>query len=154
MRSAETGWRMRSLVAFACAAALLASCARKAAPAAARPARPSHMQTIDSTPPKLATLQPPPVLTDEAPPPKSTINVIQADAPPPPTPQDEAVRAALPFAPAIALDPVDGSKISIRATTPTYEIKGHVFYFTSEENKKTFAANPQQFLKGAFNFKL
>lgn len=112
------------------------------------------MQTIDSVPPQPAPLQPPPVLTDEAPPPKSTINMMSADAPPPPTPQDEAVRAALPFAPAIALDPVDGSKISIRANTPTLEIKGRVFYFSSDANKQLFAASPQQYLKGPFNIKL
>jgi len=112
------------------------------------------MQTIDSTTPQPAPLQQPPVLTDEAPPPKTSTALMQADAPPPPTPEDEALRASLPFSPAIALDPVDGQKISIRATTPTYEIKGHVFYFSTDANKRTFMANPQQFLKGPFNIKL
>jgi len=147
---------MRNLVVLGCAAALVSSCgwlpARRAQPV--RATYPAHIQTIDSTPPQPAPLQPPPVLTDEAPPPKTSTALMQADAPPPPTPQDEALRASLPFSPAIALDPVNGQKISIRATTPTYEIKGHVFYFSSEDDKRTFMANPQQFLKGAFNIKL
>ena len=66
------------------------------------------------------------------------------------TPQDERVRAQLPFAPAIALDPVDGLKVSIRATTPLAEYKNHLFYFTSEENKRVFLASPDQYLKGPF----
>ena len=63
---------------------------------------------------------------------------------------DEALRAALPFAPAIALDPVDGSKISIRANTASFESKGRIYYFASEANKRTFAASPDQYLKGVF----
>src|ERR1051326_6225044 len=57
---------------------------RTAAPQAAQ------VKTIDTTPPQPAALQPPPVLTDEAPAPKSTVGQITLDAPPPPTPQDEA----------------------------------------------------------------
>jgi YHS domain-containing protein len=112
----------------------------------------TNIQTIDSTPPQPAPLSPPPVLTDEGPPPKPPGNVQTADAPPPLSPQDEAMRAAMPFAPAIALDPVDGSKISIRANTPQAEYKGHVFYFSSEVNKRTFMASPDQYLKGSFKF--
>ena len=145
----------RLLVIVACAAALGGCKAATRSSARTAVKRPANMETIDSVFPRPAALQPPPVLTDEAPPPKSTISdVASADAPPPTTPQDDAVRAALPFAPAIALDPVDGSKISIRAATPTLEIKGRVFYFTSEANKRAFGANPQQYLKGPFNIKL
>ena len=111
----------------------------------------SEMKTIDSADVKPAVMDPPPMLTEEAPPPKPKENVAQADAPPPPTPQDEALRAALPFAPAIAMDPVDGSKISIRASTPTMEYKNKIFYFSSEANKHTFAANPEQYTKGVFS---
>src|ERR1051326_2070901 len=117
---------------------------RTAAPQAAQ------VKTIDTTPPQPAALQPPPVLTDEAPPPKSTARQITLAAPPPPPPQDEAVRAALPFSPAIALDPVSGQKISTRATTPTAELKGRMYYFESEENKRTFIANPVQYQHGVF----
>src|ERR1700694_2402624 len=100
--------------------ALLCACPRSAP--RARTAQPaSDIQTVDSADPRPAVIDPPPVLTDEGPAPKPKGNVLSADAPPPPTPQDEALRASLPFAPAIALDPVDGSKISIRASTPTTE---------------------------------
>ena len=113
-----------------------------------RPAQ--DVQTVDSVDPHPAVIDPPPVLTDEGPAPKPKGNVLSADAPPPPSPQDEALRASLPFAPAIALDPVDGSKISIRTKTPVAEYKGHLFYFSSEANKRTFLAGPEQYLKGVF----
>jgi YHS domain-containing protein len=128
----------------------LAACHRAAPPARPAAPRAADVRTIDTTPPRPAPLQPPPVLTDEAPPPKSTVGQMTMDAPPPPTPQDEAVRASLPFSPAIALDPVDGQKISIRATTPMAELKGRVYYFSSEENKRTFLANPTPYLHGVF----
>jgi YHS domain-containing protein len=96
-------------------------------------------------------MEPPPTLTDEGGnAPKATVGVIQSDAPPPPLPADEQLRANLPFAPAIGLDPVDGSKISIRAATPTCEYKGKTFYFNSEENKRTFLSKPDGYLKGVF----
>ncbi|MBK5260099.1 MAG: YHS domain-containing protein [Thermoanaerobaculia bacterium] len=46
------------------------------------------------------------------------------------------------------MDPIDGSKITIRATTPTVEYKGKIYYFSSEANKKQFDANPEAVLKG------
>ena len=110
----------------------------------------SEMKTIDSADVRPAVIDPPPVLTDEAPPPKPKENVAQADAPPPPTPQDEALRASLPFSPAIGMDPVDGSKISIRASTPVLEYKNKIYYFSSEANKRAFLANPEQYAKGPF----
>lgn len=119
----------------------------RAAPRAQRPATSTDVQTIDSTPPKPVVLDPPPVLTDEGPAPKPKVDVTSPDAPPPPTPQDEALRASLPFAPAIGLDPVDGSKISIRASTPIAEYKNKIYYFSSEANKRKFLANPEQFMK-------
>jgi len=73
------------------------------------------------------------------------------DAPPPPTAQDEAMRASLPFAPAIAMDAVDGSKISIRASTPTLEYKNKLYYFSSEDHKRQFLADPEQYTKGVFS---
>ena len=109
------------------------------------------MKTIDSADVRPAAIDPPPMLTDEAPPPKPKENVAQADAPPPPSQQDEVLRAALPFAPAIAMDPIDGSKISIRASTPTIEYKNKIFYFSSETNKRVFTSNPEQYTKGVFS---
>jgi YHS domain-containing protein len=130
--------------------AALAGC--RAAPEA-RGARPQNaeMQTIESVNVRPAAIDPPPMLTDEAPPVKKLANVAQADAPPPPTPQDEALRASLPFSPAIAMDPVDGSKISIRASIPTVEYKNKLYYFATEEHKREFVANPEQYTKGLFS---
>lgn len=122
-----------------------AACGRQTSQQAAA----HEMRTIDSADPRPVVLDPPPVLSDEAPAPKPK-NPTAADAPAPLTEKDEEVRAQLPFAPAIAMDPVDGSKISIRADTPTYELKNHLYYFSSEENKRQFIAAPDQFLKGAF----
>src|SRR2546428_6915089 len=133
-------------VAIVAIAFFVVACGRSA-PRTRSVQRPSDIQTIDTTEAQPAALTPPPVLTEEGPPPKPPGNVQTADAPPPPTPQDEALRAALPFAPAIALDPVDGSKISIRASTPITEYKNKIYYFSSEKNKRTFLANPEQFMK-------
>jgi YHS domain-containing protein len=138
---------MRLSIVIACA--LLLACPRSA-PKTRTPPAASDIQTVDSTDPHPAAIEPPPVLTDEGPAPKPKGNVLSEDAPPPPTPQDEAFRASLPFAPAIALDPVDGSKISIRSGTPMADYKGHFFYFSSQATKKTFLASPEQYLKGAF----
>ncbi len=140
---------MKRLAIVAIALTLVTACARPA-PRRRTVRRDSDIQTIDSTESRPAVLTPPPVLTDEGPPPKPPGNVQTEDAPPPPTPADEALRASLPFAPAIALDPVDGSKISIRSNTPTLEYKGHMYYFSSEANKRTFVASPEQFTKGIF----
>lgn len=144
-----TDRRMKQLLLFVALAATACGGSKNGHP----PQQSEHaeMRTIDSSDVRPAVIDPPPVLTDEAPPPKPKQNVAQADAPPPPTPQDEALRAALPFAPAIAMDPVDGSKISIRASTPTFEYKGKIYYFSSEANKRTFSGNTEQFTKGVFS---
>src|SRR5687768_3375375 len=117
-----------------------------------RPVQPAQYQTIHhaaAQPP--APLNPPPMLLDEAPPPKPK-PLHQWDRPEPIifSPEDEKLRASLPFTPAIAMDPIDGSKISIRATTPTFEYKGKIYYFSSEQNKQAFAANPEMYLKGGY----
>lgn len=138
-------------VACALAALLIAAGCTRSSAAPRRPAKaPTNVQTIDSGDTRPTVLQPPPVLTDEGPAPKPKGDVMSPDAPPPPTPQDEALRAALPFAPAIALDPVNGMKISIRANTLIYEYKGHIFYFAGEDTRKTFMASPDQYTKGVF----
>jgi len=137
---------MRSMAILLCCATVVA-CGRSAA-RTQRARQATEMQTIDSAQPEPVVLDPPPMLTDEGPAPKPKGDVTQPDAPPPPTPQDEALRASLPFAPAIGLDPVDGSKISIRASTPVAEYKNKIYYFSSDKNKRTFLANPEQYLKG------
>src|SRR5437763_1288159 len=113
---------------------VIAGCARQSPPRAKVTRAHAEMRTIESVPPAPAILDPPPMLPDEAPAPKPK-DAVQAQNMTPLTTQDEQVRARLPFAPAIGLDPVDGSKLSIRASTPMLEYKGHIFYFTSEANK-------------------
>jgi YHS domain-containing protein len=112
----------------------------------------TDIQNIDTTPAKPAVLDPPPVLTDEAgsapkpkPDPASTTTTPVAALP-----EDEAMRASLPYSPAIGLDPVNGMKISLKANTPFVEYKNHLYYFTAEDTKKTFLANPEQYTKGIF----
>ena len=121
---------------------------RKAEPPKPHAAR-TDIRTIDAVDPRPVILDPPPVLPDEAAAPKPK-DAVAAQNMVPLTEQDEQVRAKLPFAPAIGLDAVDGSKISIRATTPVVDMKNRVFYFSSEENKKLFLANPAQYMKGVF----
>ena len=148
-RRSQVGGR-RSEVAFSVAALLIVTgCTRSsAAPRQKRPA--PQVQTIDSASVRPSVLDPPPILTDEGPAPKPKIDATSPDAPPPPTPQDEALRASLPFSPAIALDPVTGMKISIRANTVMADYKGHMYYFESEQSKRTFLATPEQYTKGVF----
>lgn len=131
---------------------IVASCTRREPPraVASAPRAKMEMRTIESVQPAPAVLQPPPVLPDEAPAPKPK-DAVQAQNMVPLTEQDEQFRAKMPFAPAIGLDPVDGSKISIRSTTPTLLFQNRIYYFTSEENKRTFQANPAQFMKGVFH---
>ena len=141
---------MRRLSALAplAATALLALNACDSAPTQSAQAAP--VQTINTVVPAPAPLDPPPMLLDEAPPPKPKALPWETPTPIVFSPEDEKVRASLPFSPAIAMDALDGSKISIRATTPTFEYKGKIYYFSTEENKRAFAANPEQYLKGGF----
>jgi YHS domain-containing protein len=111
---------------------------------------PAQFQTISTVPAQPATLDPPPMLQDEAPPPKPKALPWETPTPIVFSPEDEKLRAGLPFTPAIAMDPVDGSKISIRATTPMFEYKGKLYYFSSEANRKMFTANPDEAIKGSF----
>ena len=129
------------------AVALLALTGCDSAPSSTT-AQAAPVQSINTVVPVPAPLDPPPMLQDEAPPPKPKAMPWETPTPIIFSPEDEKVRASLPFSPAIAMDPVDGSKISIRATTPTYEYKGKIYYFSNEENRRQFVANPEQGLKG------
>ncbi|HXI13684.1 MAG TPA: hypothetical protein VNM92_13725 [Thermoanaerobaculia bacterium] len=108
----------------------------------------TQLQTIESVPVAPPVLDPPPVLKAEAAPiPKRDLALGKV------TPGEEvsaAPRVELPFAPAIAMDPVNGSKVSIRANTPIFEYKKKLYYFGSEANMKTFVADPEAFLKGSW----
>jgi len=133
---------------FLILAIFLAACSD--APPQQTSAQRAELRTIDSVPPKPAVIDPPPMLSDEAPPPKPKALPWETAKPIVFSAEDEAVRAQLPFAPAIAMDPIDGSKISIRASTPTFEYKGKVYYFSNEASKHLFAANPEAYLKGGY----
>ncbi len=125
------------------------ACARTTVPPQQTAAlQPSEMRTIESVESRPKVNDPPPMLQDEAPPPKPIGLPWEKKQAVELTPEDEKVRAALPFSPAIAMDPIDGSKITIRATTPTVEYKGKIYYFSSEANKKQFDSNPEAVLKG------
>lgn len=110
----------------------------------------ANIQTINTVATTPAKLVPPPTLQDEAPPPKPKVMPWETPTPIVFSPEDEKLRASLPFTPAIAMDPIDGSKISIRAATPTFEYKGKIYYFSTEANKRTFSANPDAILKGGY----
>jgi YHS domain-containing protein len=110
----------------------------------------SEMRTINEVAPAPAKLEPPPMLTDEAPPPKPKVLPWETPTAIVFSPEDEKLRGSLPFTPAIAMDPIDGSKLSIRAATPTVDYKGRIYYFSSEANKKTFESNPAAYLTGRF----
>jgi YHS domain-containing protein len=119
-------------------------------PAPSQTAQNTDVQTINSVVPQPAQLTPPPMLVDEAPPPKPKVQPWETPKAIVFSPEDEKVRTGLPFTPAIAMDPLDGSKISIRAATPMLEYDGKFYYFSSEANKQAFAANPKAILKGGF----
>ena len=136
---------------FLAAALLVTGCNRSAAPQAQAAAAQTDIRTIDTVDRRAIVLDPPAVLTDEAPPPKPKSLPWETAVPIVFTPEDEKLRASLPFTPAIAMDPVDGNKISIRASTPTVEYKGRVYYFANEAHKKQFVANPDEFMKGSFS---
>ena len=137
---------MKRVVIVVAVAALALGCAQGRRRVVQQP----QVKTIDNVPPLPVVMDPPPQLAEEGPQVKQTVGLASPDAPPPPTEKDEQVRASLPFAPAIALDPVDGSKVSIRADTPAVATKTHIYYFASEDNKRLFMASPQQYLKGLF----
>jgi len=131
------------------AIALLALAACDAGPSRVA-SQQAGIQTINNTLPRPAILEPPPELKDEAPPPKPKTMAWETPTPIVFTPEDEKVRNSLPFAPAIAMDPIDGGKLSIRATTPMVEYKGKIYYFSSEENKRLFLSNPALYTTGKF----
>ncbi|HUP61574.1 MAG TPA: hypothetical protein VNA69_14265 [Thermoanaerobaculia bacterium] len=132
------------------ALAVIATACADAPPPQQTSAQRAELRTINSTPPRPAQLEPPPMLSDEAPPPKPKAMPWEEPKAIVFSPEDERVRAALPFSPAIAMDPIDGSKISIRATTPTFEYKGKIYYFSNEANRRMFMGNPEVALKGGF----
>jgi YHS domain-containing protein len=143
--------QMRQLAIALAVLLMTSACARSGTqPPVSEDAQVAEMRTIESVDPAPKVIDPPPMLTDEAPPPKPTGMPWEVKQPVILTPEDEKLRAWLPFAPAIAMDPINGDKISIRASTPTFEYKNRTYYFSNEENKRTFAADPEAAAKSSY----
>ena len=110
---------------------------------------PLQVTTIDRAPVALAPIETLPTVDEEiAPVVSKHLSLTQAER----KRMEEASmaeRVELPFAPAIAMDPVDGQKVSIRKNTPQHEYKKKIYYFTSEANRRAFLANPEHFTKGS-----
>lgn len=131
---------------------LLAGCAQESAADAGNEV---EITTIDNSPTKMRPIRKPPSIEFDSGPSRSTaeqsVPAEGSDTDEPPPEEDVAPWVQnLPFSPKIAMDPVDGSKISIRSNTPIAEYKGRIYYFSSETNKREFIRNPDSFLSGAF----
>ena len=142
-----------------CAASALALTGCEPRPPRQIPA--TVVQTIENTPPRLAPVQPPPMLEESSMPVRPNPAIPAPGTPQPgkagapkkgPDPAEAlAAKTNLPFTPAIAMDPVDGSKISITAETPIASHEDRWYYFTSEANRRAFLANPAQYTKGSLS---
>lgn len=113
---------------------------------------PSDVRTIENTPINALPIEPLPTIDEPAG--EGRIPVASAESPATRTKgtssskQEELARKMnLPFAPAITMDPIDGSKISIGPDTPVVEYKNRLYYFGSVKNKQAFLANPDTYLK-------
>lgn len=136
------------------ATALLFSACQQNPPA---PEIGEELKTIDDSPLQAMVIDPPPTTVPQP------LETKVADGeekkkptvtpPPNTTSNDEMLqhKINLPFAPAIAMDPVDGGKVSIRIDTPIMEYKNKIYYFTSDANRRAFAANPEQYVKGTLS---
>lgn len=113
-----------------------------------------EITTIENSPTEMRPVRKPPTIEFDAGPLPSTADqaLPVAEREGEETPDEDVAPWVqnLPFSPKIAMDPVDGSKISIRGETPIAEYKGRIYYFSSEANKREFIRNPDSFLSGAF----
>ncbi len=151
---------MRAALRIAVVAVLaLAAAACDQSPAVAE--QPVAVQTIENAPPRLGTIDPPPTLEERtmpAPTPPlptetaaTATPVAPGKQPVPPLTEEMAAKTNLPFTPSIAMDPVDGSKVSITADTPVSSYKDRWYYFSSAANKAAFRANPETYVKGSLS---
>lgn len=117
-----------------------------------------ELRTIDNTPLEAMVIDPPQTtvpqpLETKLPEGEEKKPVAKPAPASKPSGSDEMLqhKVNLPFAPAIAMDPVDGGKVSIRIDTPVFEYKNKIYYFTSEANRRAFTANPEQYVKGTLS---
>jgi YHS domain-containing protein len=114
---------------------------------------PQEIRTIENVPARLRPIDPPQqidfTVTRPLSPEALRAESIAAEDDPEERPTDKWT-TNLPFAPHIAMDSVDGSKIAITRDTPIAEYKGRIFYFNSEANRREFIRNPENYLSGPF----
>lgn len=104
-----------------------------------------QMTTLENAPRELRPIEDPPRIEFDESPASSTTESGSSSESPTPT-----GLAELPFTPKIAMDPIDGSKLSIRRDTPVVEYDGRIYYFTTEAHRLEFIKNPEEYLSGAF----
>jgi YHS domain-containing protein len=138
---------MRKFVMIAAAVLLAVSCGQqKPAPP---PAATDGIQTLENNGVRVMPVDPPPMISEQDTLPKPKPLVSVPGAKPEPTFDESSKLIELPFAPAIAMDPVNGDKVSIRSDTPMLEYKNHVYYFSGADTRAEFAQNPDGYSKGA-----
>lgn len=141
------------------AVAVLAIAAAGCDERSAVPEKTVPVQTIENAPPRLSAVDPPPMLEERMmttpAPPTQTDTAAETAAPPTttaPGPIEELqAKTNLPFNPPIAMDPVDGSKVSITPATPVFSYEDRWYYFSSAANKAAFRANPEMYVKGSLS---
>lgn len=112
--------------------------------------QPQEMRTIENVQGAAVPIEPQQSLEEVVPVPAASTTASGADRKTAAQAKEEALtrRMDLPFAPAIAMDPVDGQKVSITTLTPTTEYKDKIYYFSSDANRREFLAHPDGFVKG------
>jgi len=133
------------LAAFCLIATLMASCHARTDPTAAA----SMIKTIDNSDVRSTMIDPPPTVNEQETTFNPTIEVVPGSKLEGTKDERQAQMVDLPFAPAIAMDPVTGGKVSIRVATPMTEFKHKIYYFVSEDSKREFLGSPDTFSKGA-----
>ena len=116
-----------------------------------------EMRTVENVAVNSMPVEPPPMITEQA----TELRPAEKLGPdgkpitrptPTPVPGTESEEPILmPFAPLIAMDPVDGSKVSIRVGTPVTEYNDRFYYFSSPANKATFLADPKTYASGTLS---
>lgn len=144
--------RTATLVSLACLTlSLLTGCSD---PSGADAQETTEITTLETSPPELRpVIDPPQIEFDSGPAPALEVEGSGTGTQTAEAGEEEEMSpwvSDLPFSPKIAMDPVDGSKISIRAETPIAEYKGRIYYFGSEANRREFIRGPDQFLSGPF----
>ena len=113
-----------------------------------------EVRTLESVGIRPAPVDPPPVLEEQTLPQRlvpgqTTAKAAKGDGEQQPSAEDAMrARVNLPFTPSIAMDPVDGSKVSITKDTPIYSFENKWYYFSSEANRRTFQSDPESYATG------